>query len=386
MSNHANASANPALAARLDRVLDRAVADGRIVGALVLVTQAGRAVYRRAAGWADREAGRSLQPDAIFLLSSVTKPVVALAALHLAEAGRLDLDAPITRWLPDFRPRLPSGEAPAITARHLLLHTAGLVYPGNVELGAAYRAAEVSNGLDSRFIGLHENLRRIAGAPLAAAPGERWIYSLATDVLGAVVEAAAGQPLPRAVRDLVLAPLGAHDTGFTIVDPARRVTHYADGDPTPIVMPPRHPMVFEDGGTFEFAPDRIDSPAAYPSGGGGMAGTADDVLRVLEAIRTGHPGVLSAEGAARMRQDRVGAAAATHGPGWGFGHAGAVLVDPTADRTPQSPGTVTWGGVYGHTWFIDPARELTVLTMTNTAVEGLFGPFPIEVRNAVYAA
>ena len=381
----ATSAADAALAARLDSVLDRAIAGGRVVGALALVARAGRVVYRRAAGLADREAGRALRPDAIFLLSSVTKPIVALAAMRLAECGRLDLDAPITRWLPDFRPRLPGGAAPAITARHLLLHTAGLVSPGNVEHGAAYRAAGVSNGLDGRSISLEENLRRIAGAPLAAPPGERWIYSLATDVLGAVVAAAAGQPLPESVRSLVLDPLGLHDTGFSVADPARRVTHYADGDDGPIVMPARHPMVFDDGGTFEFAPGRIDDPAAYPSGGGGMAGTADDVLRALEAIRTGHPGVLSADGAAAMRIAQVGAAAATQGPGWGFGYAGAVLVDPAADTTPQPAGTVTWGGVYGHTWFIDPGRELTVLTMTNTAFEGLFGPFPVEVRDAVYA-
>ena len=85
-----------------------------------------------------------------------------------------------------------------------------------------------------------------------------------------------------------------------------------------------------------------------------------------------------------MRRDQVGAAAQTQDPGWGFGFAGAVLADPAATGTPQSAGTVSWGGVYGHTWFIDPTRELTVLTLTNTAVEGLFGRFPLDVRDAVY--
>ena len=377
------------LAARLDPALDRAVSRGGIVGAVVLAARGGRVVYRRAAGWADREAARPMQPDTIFLLSSVTKPAVALAAMRLAEAGQLPLDEPITRWLPAFRPRLPGGGEAVITAHQLLLHTAGLASPGSVEHGAPYRAARVSNGLDGEFTTLAENLRRIASAPLAARPGERWIYSLCTDVLGAVVEAVTGEPLGRALRGLVLDPLSMADSGFAIADPARRVTHYADGPPGgdgPIVMPARHPIVFEDGGTFEFAPGRIDAPGAYPSGGGGMAGSADDVLRLLEAIRTGHPGVVSADGAARMRQCQVDAAAQTLGPGWGFGYAGAVLVDPSAGNTPQPAGTVTWGGVYGHTWFIDPARDLTVLTLTNTAVEGLVGPFPIEVRNAMYAA
>ena len=373
-----------ALARRLDDVLERTVAGGRIVGTVVVVAQAGRLVYRRAAGHADRESGRAMRDDAIFLLSSVTKPIVALAAMRLVEEGRLDLDTPITRWLPAFRPRLADGAEPAITAHHLLTHTAGLIYPGNAEHGHVYRERGVSSGLDGIFTSLEENLRRVAGAPLVAAPGDRWIYSLAMDVLGAVIEAVTGQGLAQALRALVLDPLGMHDSGFAVADGARLVTHYADAEPRPVVMPPRHVAV-HDGAAFGFAADRIHDRRAYPSAGGGMAGTATDVLAALEAIRAGHAGVLSPAGAGRMRRPHVDARAQTQGPGWGFGYGGAVLVDPVAACAPQSTGTMQWGGVYGHTWFVDATRELTVVALTNTSLEGLFGRFPGAVRDAVYA-
>lgn len=374
-----------ALHPRLDDVLNRAVGSGRIVGAVVLVAHRGRLVYRRAAGWADRESARAMALDSIFLLSSVTKPIVSLAAMRLVEAGRMPLEAAVTRWLPRFRPCLADGREPVITVHHLLTHTAGLCYPGNAEFGAASRAAGVSSGLDGRFIGLDENLRRIASVPLACAPGDRWIYSLSIDVLGAVIQAVTGRPLAQALRELVLDPLGMVDTGFAVTARGRLVTHYADDECGPVVMPARHRAMHE-GAVFDFAPGRIHEPSAFHSAGGGLAGTAGDVLRALEAIRVGSPGVLSAQASARMRHAHVDAGAPPQDPGWGFGYGGAVLVDPVAAGSPQAEGTMQWGGVYGHTWFIDAARELAVVALTNTSLEGLFGPFPLEVRDAVYAA
>jgi len=296
---------NAALAARLDEVLDRTIADGRIVGAVVAVALDGRVAYRRAAGLADRATGAPLRPDAIFRLSSVTKCIVSLAALALADQGRLALDAPITRWLPAFRPRLANGREPAISARQLLTHTAGLFYPDNPDHGAAYRERGVSSGLDGLFTDMAEAMRRIADAPLAAEPGQRWIYSLAIDVLGAVIEGVTGRPLAQAVHQLVLAPLGMADSGFAVADGTRLATPYVDALPHPLPMPAHHRATMEGGGGFDFAPGRIHAAGAYPSGGSGMVGTADDVLRALEAIRTGHPGVLSVAGAARARRARA---------------------------------------------------------------------------------
>jgi CubicO group peptidase (beta-lactamase class C family) len=113
-----------------------------------------------------------------------------------------------------------------------------------------------------------------------------------------------------------------------------------------------------------------------------MAGTGRDVLKFLETVRAG--GLLQPQTRAAMFEVQAPAHEQAEGPGWEFGFGGAVLVDPRAARTPQAPGTLQWNGAYGHKWFIDPANELTVVSLTNTAFEGMVGGFPAEVRNAVY--
>lgn len=379
------APATPDLATRVDAAIDRALASRRIVGAVVLVAQDGRLVYRRAAGLADREAGTPMREDAIFLLASVTKPIVSVAALRLVEQGRLRLEDPVSRWLPHFRPRTAEGAAPNITVHHLLTHTAGLGYDFMQPADGPYRRLGVSNGLDRPGPSLDENLRRIARAPLAYTPGDSWGYSMATDVLGAVVAKAAGQDLPAAVRRLVTAPLQMDDTRFSVVDRGRLVAHYADGQPAPVRMQGLQAVGFH-GATVNFAPGRLLDRRAYPSGGAGMAGTAGDVLRFLETVRAGGGPLLRPETVALMAKAHVGAEARTEGPGWGFGYGWGVLLDPAAARSPQSAGTLQWGGAYGHKWFIDPQRRLTVVALTNTTFEGMAGVFTTDLRDAVYGA
>lgn len=115
-----------------------------------------------------------------------------------------------------------------------------------------------------------------------------------------------------------------------------------------------------------------------------MIGTASDVLRFLETIRTDGGVILSHSTVAEMVKDQVGMQAQTQGPGWGFGYGWAVLDDPELAHSPQSKGTMQWGGAYGHSWFIDPVKKLTVVALTNTAFEGMSGAFPTDIRNAVY--
>lgn len=372
-----------ALAARLDPVIDQAIAEKRIVGTVVLVAKDGKVVYRRAAGLADREAGRPMRENEVFRLASMSKPLVAVTALALAEQHKLALDEPITKWLPTFRPKLADGREPIITVRHLLTHTAGLTYGfGESEQGAYHRAG-VSNGLDASEVSLEENLRRIASVPLAYEPGKQWVYSVATDVLGAVVARAGGAPLPQVVERLVTRPLGMKDTGFRVKDAARLATPYADGKPEPVRMGKVQVMPFNGAGV-ELAPGRALNPRAFPSGGAGMVGTAGDFLKFLEALRTGGAPLLSGATVEQLSSAQVGPEAQTQGPGWGFGFAGAVLVDPAKARSPQSAGTWQWGGAYGHNWFVDPQRRLTVVALTNTAFEGMSGAFTVSVRDAVY--
>jgi len=372
------------LAARMDAAIDRAIAERRIVGTVVLVARDGRLVYHRAAGLADREAKRPMREDAIFRLASVSKPYVTAAAMRLVERGVIALDDPVTRWLPAFRPTLSDGTRPAITVRQLMTHTAGLGYgfeePG--ETGPYHRLG-VSDGMDVAGFTLDANLARLAQAPLLFAPGSAWRYSLGIDVLGAVLEKATGQPLDEVVRREVTGPLDLGDTGFAVTDRARLAVPYADGRRGPVKMTDGIAVPIE-GGAIRFAPSRATDPAAYPSGGAGMVGTARDLLAFLEAIRTGGAPILSRASVAAMARDQVGAQAATQGPGWGFGYGWAVLDDPAAAATPQSAGTLQWGGAYGHSWFVDPARRLTVVALTNTAFEGMSGRFVTDIRNAAY--
>ena len=368
----------------IDRVIDQALADQRLVGMVVMVAQDGRPLYSRAAGLADREAVVPMREDAVFRLASITKPFVSAAVMRLVETGVLALDAPVTRWLPEFRPRLVDGSEPTITIARLLSHTAGLGYALQ-EAGGLYQRLGISDGLDLVDFDLAENLRRLAEAPLFYAPGTSWRYSLALDVLGAVVAAATGKTLAAALRALVSDPLGLVDTDFTVADPTRLVTPYADGQPAPVRMTDGMAVPLWEG-HVTFTPSRIHHPEAYQSGGAGLAGTAGDVLRFLEAIRTGGTPILAADTVAAMLRDQIDPAVETRGPGWGFGYGWAVLRDPVTAGVPQSRGTIAWGGVYGHSWFVDPAKGLSVVALTNGAFEGMNGPFTQQLTAAVYEA
>lgn len=372
------------LASRIDAAVERALAERRIVGAVVLVAHEGKLVYSRAAGLADRESGRAMEVDAVFRLASITKPYAAAAAMRLVERGTIALDDPVTRYLPDFRPALPDGSRPAISLRQLMLHTSGLGY-GFLEEGGEgpYHRLCVSDGLDQPGLSIEENLARLVEAPLLFAPGTSWCYSLGMDVLGAAMESATGGTLDAIIRDEVTGPLGMRDTAFVASDPDRLVTPYANGAEAPVRMegPTRVPLW---QGFASFDPSRVYDRGSYPSGGGGMAGTADDLLRFLEVIRLGDGTFLSQESIAEMRRDQVGPAAQTQGPGWGFGLGWAVLDDPALATSPQGVGTFQWGGAYGHNWFVDPENSLTVVALTNTAFEGMVGQFVFDVRAAVY--
>jgi CubicO group peptidase (beta-lactamase class C family) len=368
----------------VDAAIDSAISDRRIVGAVVLVKRGGQFVYRRATGLADRENNVAMKEDAIFRLASITKPFVAVAAMRLVEQGRIGLDDPVSDWLPDFRPKLSDGADVVIRIRHLLTHTAGLTY-GFAETDGAYAAAGVSDGLAEPGLSLAENLRRIASAPLLFPPGTAWQYSLAMDVLGAVIEKEAGAALGAVVEELVTQPLGLRDTAFCVRDRNRLAAAYQDGDPEPLLMP-EAASVPAFAGFVRFAPSRIFDPTSYHSGGAGMAGTADDVMQLLEAIRRRGGPLLSEDTVAQMTLDQAGGTHQASMPGFGFGFGWSVVTDPEAAAVPFSKGTLKWGGAYGHSWFVDPTRGLTVVALTNTAFEGMWGKFTVDLRDAIYSA
>ena len=368
---------------RIDAAIDAALNEQRIIGAVVLVSHDGKPVYQRAAGLADRESHRPIQIDTPFRLASISKPIVSAAVLSLVDQGKLSLDDPLSKWLPFFRPKLANGEAPVITIRHLLTHTSGLGYRFEQKPGDTYHTAGVSDGLDNAPVGLAENLERLASAPLFSRPGEAWRYSLSIDVLGGVVEKVTGKTLQQAVAELVTMPLGMRDTAFHTTDSARLAVAYVDAKPAPARMSDPQAVPWPEGGDIVFSPSRALNSKAYPSGGAGMVGIAPDHMRFLEAMRKGGEPVMSPSTAASMMRNQIGKLAGPL-PGAGFGFGGAVIVDPVAGQTPQSPGTWRWGGVYGHSWFVDPPRKLTVVAFTNTGLEGMWGKFTTDLRDAVY--
>jgi CubicO group peptidase (beta-lactamase class C family) len=379
------------LSADIDDVISRALDDNRIVGTVVLIARDGQLVYQRAAGFADREANTDMGVNTLFRLASVTKPIVCAAAMALVESGELSLESPVDRWLPEFRPKLPSGESPEITIRHLLTHTAGLDYRFQQPPDGPYARANVSDGHDQPGLSMRENIRRIASVPLVTQPGAEWRYSVAIDVLGAAMERATAKSLPEIVAERVTRPLEMRDTSFTVVDASRLAVPYADAVPRPKRMSDGEvvPVPYSAGAGIIFAPSRAFDPTSFPSGGGGMIGSAPDLLRFLVTIGRGGRPILPEESTAQMMRNQnanLSVNAQGPGPGWGFGFGGSVLTDPSAAASPQSRGTWQWGGVYGHSWFVDPERGLTVIAFTNTALEGLFGRYPVDLRDAIYRA
>lgn len=378
---------HPHLAARIDSVVQDARDRQRLVGTVVLVALDGDIIYRQAAGFADRESGRRMTADAVFRLASVSKPIVSTAALVLVARGLLDLDKDIEHWLPEFQPRLVDGRRATVTVRQLLSHTAGLGYRFfEADADGPYARAGVSDGMDASGISLAENLRRIASVPLLYEPGTSWGYSLATDILGALIERVQGEPLPAAVRRLVTAPLDMADTGFFARDSRRVATPYVnDADRPRRLLEGEVAPLFEGTVGIEYSPDRIFDEQAYPSAGAGMAGTAGDFLRLLEALRQSREGLLPAELIAEMGRDQTGGRPLPDSPGFGFGLGFSVLRDQQLAMSPESDGTWRWGGAYGHSWFVDRTRGLCVVAFTNTLYEGMSGQFVPDLRDAVYA-
>jgi CubicO group peptidase (beta-lactamase class C family) len=361
--------------AALDTVIDDAL-ETRIVGCNVVVLRAGRQVYRRSAGFADREAKVPVRDDTIFRLASLTKPIVASCVLRMVDLGLLSLDDAVDRYLPFFRPKAPDGGTPTILIRHLLTHTSGLTYQNAPD--------DVSRGSDPKpLIPLEENLRRLARGELAFAPGTRWDYGTSIDVLGGVIGAINGDisNVEAVLQKHLLGPLGMTDTLFGVRDPARLAVAYGDGEPVPLRMAEPQRLVRRGTGDVAImSPQRIFEPTAPQSGGSGLAGSAGDFLKLLEAVV--HGDFLKPETRKAALGNQIGTLQRPDTTAK-FGFLGAVVVEP--ERW-MRPGMVQWGGIWGHSWTVDPTSGTTLLIATNTMWEGCNGPFVDEVGQAVFGA
>jgi CubicO group peptidase (beta-lactamase class C family) len=375
------------LTARIDAAVNSALNDKRVVGAVIAVMQDGQLAHIKAYGLADREAGRAMKDDAVFRLASITKPVVTAAAMRMIELGKLSLDASVTDWLPDFKPKAPDGSTPTITIRHLLTHTSGLSYDFMQPENGPYNTLKVSAGIDGD-VTMEENLQRMAAAGLSFPPGAAWLYSVAIDVLGAILMKIEATDLEGVVKRYVTGPLDMADTSFFVTDAARLVQPYSNSAPEPVRIGDNFKQPFIPNlAPINLGTSRAFNRTAFQGGGGCMNGKALDIVRFLDAVRAGGEPILSPETTQAMMSNQIGPLRILFDPtgNTAFGYGGSILLDPPASGSRLSPGSWQWGGVWGHSWSVDPTARTTIVNLTNTTLEGMVGQLVRDVQAAVYA-
>ncbi|HEY4463549.1 MAG TPA: serine hydrolase domain-containing protein, partial [Streptosporangiaceae bacterium] len=395
---------DPSRLERIDRHFARYVDDGRLPGWLITVNRHGRLAHVSCRGSRDMEAGLPVETDTQWRLYSMTKPITSVAAMMLYEEGGFSLSDPVSSYIPSFagvrvyaggsdqRPvTVPATEPVRIW--HLLTHTAGLTYGFHRvhPVDALYRAA----GFDVEprpEVDLARACDVWAGLPLLFQPGTEWNYSVATDVLGRVVEVVSGQTLEEFFATRIFGPLGMTSTAFSATDTSRLAALYGRGaDGTAKRL--------DALGTFAV------QRRALLSGGGGLVGTAADYERFTQMVldRPGSPaGEL--DGTRLLSPRTVRYMARNHIPGGmdlenfgrplfaefpfrgvGFGLGFAVCTDPVGGKVVCSPGELSWGGAASTAFFIDPAEELTVAFYTQLMPSSSH-PIRPELRQMVYQA
>ncbi|MFC0531489.1 serine hydrolase domain-containing protein [Phytohabitans kaempferiae] len=387
--------------ARLDRYLASLVDAGRLPGWSFAVSHRGELAYESFGGHRDREAGLPVEPDTIYRLWSMTKPVTSVAALVLVEEGVLSLQDPVARYIPEFADARVYRQGPPsrpvtdpltepIRLWHLLSHTSGLTYGFH----RAHPVDEIYTAAGYEWstppgLSLAECCAAWAGFPLLFQPGTAWNYGVSSDVLGRVVEVASGQPLDKFFADRVFGPLGMRDTGF-VVDPGQRdrlAAFYTVGPDGGIARNDALGTL----GTVE--------PACL-SGSAGLVSTLGDYLRFGRLLLGGGEvdgtRVLGPRTVAYMTRNHLpgGADLAAVGrpvfaempwAGVGFGLGFAVVLDSAATKVPSSDGEYGWHSAASTIFWVDPAEELTAVFLTQLMPSSAL-PLHSRLRQFVHQA
>lgn len=387
MIHHATRRANLSRT-RLDAIEQRFkldVASGTIAGATVVVGGRDGIVFEHSAGFRDVATHDRLQPDAVWRIFSMTKPLVTAAAMILVERGELRLDQAVAEHLPAFArgkvvPAADPGTAVAArspTVQDLMRHTAGLAY-GYLGDSPATRALQ-TDGFLREDLPLAQFVTRLAALPLEHQPGTVWHYSHATEVLGRVLEVVTGRDLGTVLRELLFTPLGMYDTGF-LLSPSQR-GRVAEPLPQP---PGARPRFFDP-----------TVPRRHQSAGGGLVSTVADYVRFLRMMlgggRLDDRRCLAPPTVALMTADHLGqhigrASYYPPGPGYGFGLGFAVRTVAGEAPFPGTVGDYFWSGVGGTYFWVDPTRDLFALLMLQSSSPEQRLHYRTLLRNMIYAA
>jgi CubicO group peptidase (beta-lactamase class C family) len=396
-------------AGRLERITDHIernyIGPAKIAGCQVAVARHGHIAYLKSFGMMDIERNKPTRDDTIYRIYSMTKPITSVALMTLYEQGYFQLNDPVSRYVPSWKNHRVwvSGEgadmvteAPGrpITFRDVLSHMAGLTYGGGLPgVGVQHPIDNIYRTLRIRSAGttdtMMEFMDKLSQVPLRYQPGQAWMYSLATDVCGALVEIISGKPLAQYLQDVIFGPLGMVDTAFHVAADKqdRFAANYERG-------PDKKLKLLDDPATSSF----IKEPA-FKSGGGGLTGTTADYMRFCEMLRRGGeldghrilgPRTLEImhmnhlPGGKDLTQVAIGGFSETANEGVGFGLGFASTMDQVATGG-LGTGDYYWGGAASTIFWVDPKEDLTMVFMTQLMPSGTFN-FRGQLKSLVYSA
>ena len=358
--------------ARIAPVMQRWVDDGKIPGALTMIAREGKLVHFEKVGMQDVATAKPIEFGTIFRIYSMTKPITSVAVMMLYEEGNFQLNTPVSEFIPAFKDmKVYANHGDAIvdterevTVKHLLTHTAGLIYGGDWvhPINDRYREADFFGG------DLAHMVQELGSIPLLHHPGDAWNYGMSTDVLGYLVEVVSGIPFAEFLKKRIFEPLGMVDTDFSV--PEEKAERYATlYEPT------------EDGSiqVLENAPVSSGPLSFFHAGGAGLQSTAADYLRFCQMML--NKGEL--DGARLLGRKTVELITMNHIPddwqplwrtGCGFGLGFAVVTNVAETHSLGSIGTYSWGGLASTTFWIDPVEELIGILMTQLIGDAPFHP------------
>jgi len=396
---------------RLERIADhlnRAYIDnGKITGAQVAVTRRGHLAYFKSLGQMDRERGKQMADDTIFRIYSMTKPITSVALMTLYERGYFQLNDPVHRFVPEWRDQRVwvSGEGSAmatekpnrpVSMRDMLCHTGGITYGAAL---AALGAPDSGHPVDKEYarIGVRRGegedlksfVQKLGRVPLRYQPGERWMYSLSTDVCGALVEIISGKRFDKFLAEEIFAPLKMKDTSFTV--PREKLSRFAANYRR---GPDKKLQLIEDPEKSPY----LKEPTFF-SGGGGLTGTTADYVRFCEMLRRGGEldgarilGPRTIELMHRnhlkdgkdLTQMAIGGFSETANEGVGFGLGFACTLDSVTSGSIVGSDWY-WGGAASTIFWVDAKEDLAVVFMTQLMPSGAFN-FRGQLKSIVYSS